>query len=105
MLHIAKHRGYKSNSKAEETANSEDEAKQKEAGEVKKSISDNKKLMMEKGYRTVGEMLYLDEKYKIDCNWNAEGYVFCPRNKAGEYKVIILRDMLVVEVKAIFDAH
>ena len=105
LLHIAKHRGYKSNSKAEETANSEDEAKQKEAGEVKKSISDNKKLMMEKGYRTVGEMLYLDEKFKIDCNWNAEGYVFCPRNKAGEYKVIILRDMLVEEVKAIFDAQ
>lgn len=105
LLHIAKHRGYKSNSKAEETANSEDETKKKEAGEVKKSISDNKKLMMEKGYRTVGEMLYLDEKFKIDCNWNTEGYVFCPRNKAGEYKVIILRDMLVEEVKAIFDAQ
>ena len=64
-----------------------------------------KKLMMEKGNRTVGEMLYLDEKFKIDCYWNAEGYVFCPRNKAGEYKVIILRDMLVEEVKAIFDAQ
>lgn len=61
--------------------------------------------MEEKGYRTVGEMLYLDEKFKIDCDWNTNGYIFCPRNKRGEYKVIILRDVLVDEVHKIFESQ
>lgn len=103
LLHIAKHRGFKSNSKAEETEN--DDTKKKEAGAIKDSISNNKKIMEEKGYRTVGEMLYLDEKFKIDSNCNTMGYVFCPRNKQGDYKVIMLRDMLVDEVHAIFEAQ
>jgi CRISPR-associated endonuclease Csn1 len=105
LLHIAKHRGFKSNSKAEETENENDDTKKKEAGAIKDSISNNKKIMEEKGYRTVGEMLYLDEKFKIDSNCNTMGYVFCPRNKQGDYKVIMLRDMLVDEVHAIFEAQ
>ena len=105
LLHIAKHRGFKSNSKAEETENENDDTKKKEAGAIKDSISNNKKIMEEKGYRTVGEMLYLDEKFKIDSNCNTMGYVFCPRNKQGDYKVIVFRDMLVDEVRAIFNAQ
>ena len=50
LLHIAKHRGYKSTSKAADGADSD-------TGEVKKSVSANKSLMQEKGYRTVGEMI------------------------------------------------
>lgn len=105
LLHIAKHRGFKSNSKAEETENDSDATKKKEIGAIKESISANKRIMEEKGYRTVGEMLYLDEKFKIDCDWNTNGYIFCPRNKRGEYKVIILRDVLVDEVHKIFESQ
>lgn len=105
LLHIAKHRGFKSNSKAEETENDSDATKKKEIGAIKESISANKRIMEEKGYRTVGEMLYLDEKFKIDCDLNTNGYIFCPRNKRGEYKVIILRDVLVDEVHKIFESQ
>lgn len=105
LLHIAKHRGFKSTSKAEEAENENDDAKKREAGAIKDSISNNKKIMEEKGYRTVGEMLYLDENFRTDCPWNYNGYLLTPRNKAGDYKHTVLRDMLVDEVRDIFKAQ
>ena len=98
LLHIAKHRGFKSTSKAADGADSD-------TGEVKKSISANKALMQEKGYRTVGEMIYLDEKFRTDCPWNENGYILTPRNKSGDYKHTVLRDMLADEVMEIFKAQ
>lgn len=98
LLHIAKHRGFKSTSKAADGADSD-------TGEVKKSISANKTLMQEKGYRTVGEMIYLDEKFRTDCPWNENGYILTPRNKSGDYKHTVLRDMLTDEVMEIFKAQ
>lgn len=98
LLHIAKHRGFKSTSKAADGADSD-------TGEVKKSISANKALMQEKGYRTVGEMIYLDEKFHTDCPWNENGYILTPRNKSGDYKHTVLRDMLADEVMEIFKAQ
>lgn len=98
LLHIAKHRGFKSTSKAADGADSD-------TGEVKKSISANKALMQEKGYRTVGEMIYLDEKFRTDCPWNENGYILTPRNKSGDYKHTVLRDMLADEVMKIFKAQ
>lgn len=105
LLHIAKHRGFKSTSKAEEAENENDAAKKKEAGALKKGISNNKKLMEEKGYRTVGEMMYLDENFRTDCPWNENGYILTPRNKSGDYKHTVLRDMLVDEVREIFKSQ
>lgn len=98
LLHIAKHRGFKSTSKAADGADSD-------TGEVKKSISANKALMQEKGYRTVGEMIYLDEKFRTDCPWSENGYILTPRNKSGDYKHTVLRDMLADEVREIFKAQ
>ena len=98
LLHIAKHRGFKSTSKAADGDDSD-------TGEVKKSISANKTLMQEKGYRTVGEMIYLDEKFRTDCPWNENGYILTPRNKSGDYKHTVLRDMLADEVMEIFKAQ
>ena len=95
LLHIAKHRGFKSTSKAADGADSD-------TGEVKKGISANKTLMQEKRYRTVGEMIYLDEKFRTDCPWNENGYILTPRNKSGDYKHTVLRDMLADEVMKIF---
>ena len=98
LLHIAKHRGFKSTSKAADGADSD-------TGEVKKGISANKTLMQEKRYRTVGEMIYLDEKFRTDCPWNENGYILTPRNKSGDYKHTVLRDMLADEVMKIFKAQ
>ena len=98
LLYIAKHRGFKSTSKAADGDDSD-------TGEVKKSISANKTLMQEKGYRTVGEMIYLDEKFRTDCPWNENGYILTPRNKSGDYKHTVLRDMLADEVMEIFKAQ
>lgn len=98
LLHIAKHRGFKSTSKAADGADSD-------TGEVKKSISANRELMQDKHYRTVGEMIYNDEKFRTDCPWSENGYILTPRNKSGDYKHTVLRDMLVDEVKEIFKAQ
>ena len=98
LLHIAKHRGFKSTSKAADGADSD-------TGEVKKSISANKALMSEKGYRTVGEMIYLDENFRTECPWTEEGYILTPRNKSGDYKHTVLRDMLADEVRSLFAAQ
>lgn len=97
LIHIAKHRGFRSTRKAE--------TKGKEGGAVLKATTENQKIMQEKGYRTVGEMLYLDEAFHTECLWNEKGYVLTPRNRPDDYKHTILRSMLVEEVHAIFAAQ
>ena len=97
LIHIAKHRGFRSTRKAE--------TKEKEGGAVLKATTENQKIMQEKGYRTVGEMLYLDEAFHTECLWNEKGYVLTPRNRPDDYKHTILRSMLVEEVHAIFAAQ
>lgn len=98
LLHIAKHRGFRSTRKAEL-------AEDKEGGQVLKATNENKKRMEDHGYRTVGEMMYLDEDFRAACSWVERGYVLTPRNKAGNYRHTILRAMLVEEVHAIFVAQ
>ncbi len=97
LLHIAKHRGFKSNRKAE--------TESKENGQVLSAISANREIMEEKHYRTVGEMLYLDENFRTSCPWSESGYILTPRNKSEDYKHTILRSMLVDEIKAIFESQ
>lgn len=98
LLHIAKHRGFKSTRKAERTES-------KENGAVLAATEKNKQLMVEKGYRTVGEMLYCDREFKIECPWNESGYIRAVRNTTDDYKHTILRAMLVEEVKEIFKSQ
>lgn len=50
ILHIAKHRGY-GNKHAKESSDDD-------SGKVKKAISENQKVMSEKGYTTAGQYLY-----------------------------------------------
>ena len=50
ILHIAKHRGY-GNKHAKESSDDD-------SGKVKKAISENAKIMSEKGYTTAGQYLY-----------------------------------------------
>lgn len=83
LTNIAKRRGYKSNRKTEE--------QEKEVGKLSKEVLENKQLLEENGYRTIGEMFYRDDKFKDN-----------KRNKSGEYKNTVLRSMLVDEIHILF---
>lgn len=94
LIHIAKHRGFKSTRKSETTT--------KEVGQILKATSANQELMLKKNYRTVGEMLYCDVSFKLECPWTESGYILAVRNRPEDYRHTILRDMLAEEVKVIF---
>lgn len=125
LIHIAKHRGFHSTRKADlkelkkvqeeeqqrellETEEEKEKKKKKEEDddEKKRVLSatyKNQKLMKEKGYQTVGEMLYLDSRFRIPSNESARGYLLNTRNKKEDYKNTILRSMLIEEVNIIFE--
>lgn len=94
LIHIAGHRGFCSHRKMELT--------EKSNGVVLSATEENKRRMEEKGYRTVGEMLYLDEAFRTPCCWNEKGYVLTPRNGQGDYRHTILRSLIEEEVRYIF---
>ncbi|BDB64173.1 CRISPR-associated endonuclease Cas9 [Helicobacter cinaedi] len=95
ILHIAKHRGY-GNKHAKESGDSE-------TGKVKKAIESNRKLLKEKGYRSVGEYLYKEffQQSRISQNSKATEFINV-RNKAGSYEHCVSQDMLEDELKLIF---
>lgn len=97
LIHIAQRRGYKSNSTAEAAAN------EKETGKVKQAISENQQCMTMNHYRTVGEMMYRDEKF-----WgvNPDGSKYLQtRNKTNDYRFTVDRADVVKEIHAIFKAQ
>ena len=85
LYNIAKRRGFKSNRKAETTS---------KEGELLEATNSNNKLLKDKGYKTVGQMLYLDSKFR-------EGDLLVVRNKGESYKNTLLRDLLEEEVREI----
>lgn len=85
LSQLCKRRGYKSMRLGEERDGDD--------GVVKAAISENKQRIAEKGYRTAGEMLLLDEAF-------ADGQ----RNK-GDYKGVISRGLLLEEIAALFEAQ
>ncbi len=88
LIHIAQRRGYKSNRKSEETNTKSDE------GKILVAVNQNEILMKEKGYRTVGEMLYLDDRFKKT-----------KRNKAEDYSHTLPRNLVEQEITLIFEAQ
>ncbi|MDY6296440.1 MAG: type II CRISPR RNA-guided endonuclease Cas9 [Schwartzia succinivorans] len=84
LYHIAKHRGFKSNRKS--AASDADE------GKVIEAVRQNAVLL--KNYKTVGEMLFRDEKFQA-----------AKRNKGGSYNFCVSRDMLSDEIGALFEAQ
>ena len=86
LLHIAKHRGFKSNRKSE--------ASEKEGGKLLQGVTGNAQLLKDKGYRTIGEMVWKDEKFATH-----------KRNKDGDYSHTVARDDLLIEIKTLFDAQ
>lgn len=96
LLHLAQRRGYRSNSTAEA-------AKDKDDGILKQALAGNQSLMKDKGYRTVGEMFCLDEKFQVT---GADGRQWRKtRNAPGDYSFTVTRDMIYDEVRALFHAQ
>ena len=88
LIHLSQRRGFKSNRKVD--------AKEKgsEAGKLLSAVKSNKELMVERNYRTIGEMLYKDEKF-------AE----FKRNKADDYSNTFARSEYEEEIREIFRAQ
>lgn len=84
LYHIAVRRGFKSNRKSEAQQD-------KEVGKLLSGVQENKKLLQEKNYRTVGEMLYKDAKFTEQ-----------KRNRAGNYSHTIERKLLEEEISILF---
>lgn len=84
LYHIAKHRGFKSNRKG--AASDADE------GKVLEAVKENEALL--KNYKTVGEMMFRDEKFQT-----------AKRNKGGSYTFCVSRGMLAEEIGALFAAQ
>ena len=97
LLHIAKHRGFRSTRKAE--------LKEGDNGKVLKATEENRERMEEHGYRTVGEMIYKDAYFHTECAWADNGYLLTPRNKADDYSHTMLRALLEEEVHILFDSQ
>lgn len=85
IYQIMKRRGFKSNRKSESTG---------EEGDYKKAISENLSILKEKGYRTYGEMLFKDIKFKNH-----------KRNRDGDFLVTLSRDELKSELKLILESQ
>lgn len=88
LIHLSQRRGFKSNRKADA------QEKGSEAGKLLSAVSANRALMLSKGYRTIGEMLYRDEKFSEH-----------KRNKADNYDNTFARSEYEEEIMAIFAAQ
>lgn len=97
LIHFAQRRGYKSNSRSQEAADA------KESGQVKSAISANRAKMEELQCRTVGELLWKDERFR---RVNPDGSVtFVPHNAPEDYKTTVDRSMLEEEIRLIFQCQ
>ena len=96
LIHLSQRRGYRSNSTAEA-------AKDKDTGVLKIALSENKTLLEQKHYRTVGEMFCKDKKFtQVD----PDGTIWRKtRNDPGEYRFTVTRDMIEQEARDLFDAQ
>lgn len=97
LIHLAQRRGYQSNSTAEAAKD------EKETGKVKIAIEENRRCMEQHGYRTVGEMMFRDERF-----WqkNPDGTRYHQtRNKAEDYHFTVERAAVADEIRKIFAAQ
>lgn len=87
LAHIARHRGFKSNKKSDGANNSADDS-----SKMLKAIADTKELSAR--YRTVGEMVAKDGKFKDR-----------KRNRSGDFSRSLLRADQEAEVRSLFAAQ
>lgn len=94
LIHFLHKRGFKSNRKVED--------KKGETGKLLKATKENSVLMEEKGYKTIGELIYKEtRKEEIKKDGTKIIKFFC-RNKPGNYKYTFLRNQIEDEIKYIF---
>lgn len=92
LTHISKRRGFKSNTK-----NENPELKDiKTEGALKSAVEHNSKMLIEKGYRTIGEMIFKE------CEIEEDDVRKHKRNKADQYIHTVSRNDLLNEIKYIF---
>lgn len=87
LIHLSQRRGFKSNRKSIEQS---DESN----GKLVNAINENKRILKQKGYRTVGEMFFKDEAYSK-----------YKRNKGEDYKSTVDRASIEAEAKLIFETQ
>lgn len=87
LIHLAQRRGYQSNRKAESAIDSE-------SGKLLSAIVENRELCKTKGYRTIGEMFYKDERFSQ-----------YKRNKQESYQNTVERAAIEAEARMIFAAQ
>lgn len=97
---IAKHRGFKSNRKAE--------LKENETSKMKKAIEENSENI--KQFRSVGEMYFKDEKYHETREKHCDGAtieysVYHTRNESGKYEKTLSREDVLSEAKTLLEAQ
>ncbi|MBN1192259.1 MAG: type II CRISPR RNA-guided endonuclease Cas9 [Coriobacteriia bacterium] len=88
LSQLCKRRGYRSMKLATQSP-----AARNEEGAVKSAIAENASHMSEHGYRTFGEMLWLDERFQE-----------ARRNK-GDYKGVASREQVLDEISRLFAAQ
>jgi len=86
LIHLAQRRGFRSNRKADSA--------DKEAGKLLQAVSENDRRMAEKGYRTVGEMLYKDPLFAAN-----------KRNKGEAYLSTVTRDAVEQEARLLLSTQ
>ncbi len=98
--HIARHRGFKSNSKGEKSNEADDTSKMKKAvGETREKLA---------RYGSAAKMLVEDEAYimrKTTMKTGKQDVVRRFRNREGDYSRSLLRDDLAAEVRMLFSAQ
>jgi CRISPR-associated endonuclease Csn1 len=85
LYHIIKHRGFQSNRKSEAKSD-------EKAGEMLSGVTANQRQMVERGWRTIGEMAARDP-----------AFVQAKRNKGGDYSHTFSRGDLEMELKELFE--
>ncbi|MDZ3836313.1 MAG: type II CRISPR RNA-guided endonuclease Cas9 [Rhodospirillales bacterium] len=94
--HIARHRGFRSNSKRDAQANAADETTK-----MKRAVERTRERAAL--YRTAGEMAWRDATFREERA--APPAVFRGRNHEGDFSRTVLRDDLEREVRALFTAQ
>lgn len=102
LIHLAQRRGFKSNRKSE--------LKDKETGRLLAAVEYNTAVMHEKGYRTIAEMFVQEAEARqraASVAQHGTKYIYTSnvRNKAGEYRYTVSRDLVLDEIEKIFDAQ
>lgn len=91
ILNIAKRRGFQSNRKSGVMG---------EDGLLLTAIKENQEMLEKNGYRTIGEALYKDVRFKIEsCGKN----IYNTRNHGGDYKNCFARTDLINEMELLLN--